>query len=92
MEFINLAINKSASTVCTLIADVVFFNSVFLYFMTVLATDLETLKGQLAVQKDISQHCVNQSGYIMTLSLDEKDHLFIDYLISRQFRWSHLKL
>ena len=30
--------------------------------------------------KDISQHCVNQSGYIMTASLDGKDHLFTDYL------------
>ena len=36
----------------------------------------------LAVWKDISQHCVNQSGYIMTASLDGKDHLVTNYLIS----------
>ena len=39
----------------------------------------------LAVQKDISQHCANQSGYIMTASLDRKDHSST-YLISIQFR------
>ena len=45
----------------------------------------------LAAWKDISQHCDNQSGYIMTVSLDAKDHLLTDYLISIQFRWSNLK-
>ena len=45
----------------------------------------------LAVWKDISQHCVNQSGYVMTASSDGKYHLFTDYLISIQFQWSNLK-
>ena len=40
----------------------------------------------LTVLEDISQHWVNQSGYIMTVSSDEKDHLFNDYLMSLQFR------
>ena len=35
----------------------------------------------LAVRKDISQHCVNQSVYIITASLDGKDNLFTDYLL-----------
>ena len=39
----------------------------------------------LAVQRNILHHCFSQSGYIMTVSLDRKDHLFTDYLISIQF-------
>ena len=35
----------------------------------------------LAVPKDISKYCTNQSDFIMTASLDGKDHLFADYYI-----------
>ena len=45
----------------------------------------------LAVQENILQHCVNQSGYTMTASLNGKDHLFNDNLISIQFPSSNLK-
>ena len=54
-------------------------------------TSFYLYQGILAVRKNILQHCVNQSDYIMTASLDGKDHLFTDYLISTQFRWSNLK-
>ena len=49
------------------------------------------LQMELAIQKDISQHCVNQSGYIMTASLDGGDYLFTDYLISIQFSKDQFK-
>ena len=52
--------------------------------------------------KDISQHCITLSGYIVTANLYGKNHLFTeffgknhlftDYLISIQFRGSNLKL
>ena len=45
----------------------------------------------LAVRKDILQHCVNQSGYTMTVTLNGKDHIFNDYLISIQLPWSNVK-
>ena len=50
-----------------------------------LYSENRTEPGNLVERRNILQHCVSQSGYIMTASLDGKDHLFTDYLISIQF-------
>ena len=43
------------------------------------------LLSKLAEQKNILHHCFDQSGYMMTASLDGKDYLGTDYLISILF-------
>ena len=82
---------ESVDTSMTYVKEVPWAACIFTQF-GIASLNLVFLSFDLAVRKDILQHCLNQSDYIMTAILDEKDHLFTDYLISIQFRWSSLSL